>query len=140
MLDAQFATLRRLYRCPIVPGDNAVLSLLKKEVAEYFEGRRDRFTVPLEFPGTAFQRRVWEGLRAIPFGKSISYEELARRIGEPRASRAVGHSNGLNRIAILIPCHRVVAKDGSLGGYGGGIWRKQALLELERGERTYCRA
>jgi AraC family transcriptional regulator of adaptative response/methylated-DNA-[protein]-cysteine methyltransferase len=140
MLDAQFATLRRLYRRPIVPGDNAVLSLLKKEVAEYFDGKRDRFTVPIQFPGTPFQRRVWEGLRAIPFGKSISYEELARRIGEPRASRAVGHSNGLNRIAILVPCHRVVGKDGSLGGYGGGIWRKQALLELERGERTYSRA
>jgi AraC family transcriptional regulator of adaptative response/methylated-DNA-[protein]-cysteine methyltransferase len=73
----------------------------------------------------------------IPYGTTESYEGLARRIGVPRASRAVGHSNGLNRLAIVIPCHRVVNKNGDLGGYGGGLWRKQALLELERGERKY---
>ncbi len=137
MLDAQFAALRRYYGRPIVPGDSPVLALLRKELAEYFNGRRDRFTVPIEFPGTPFQQRVWKELRTIPCGHSISYQQLARRLGIPKAQRAVGHSNGLNRIAILVPCHRVVAKDGGLGGYGGGIWRKQALLELERGERRY---
>jgi AraC family transcriptional regulator of adaptative response/methylated-DNA-[protein]-cysteine methyltransferase len=88
-------------------------------------------------PGSAFQQSVWQALRRIPYGRSISYQELAARVGSPRAMRAVGRTNGLNRIAVVVPCHRVVAKDGSLSGYGGGIWRKQALLELERGERRY---
>ena len=137
MLEAQFSTLRKYYGRPIVPGENSVLALLRKELAEYFTGARKLFTVPLEFPGTTFQKRVWAELRKLHYGRSISYEELARRVGVPRAQRAVGHSNGLNRIAILVPCHRVVAKNGGLGGYGGGVWRKQALLDLERGVRRW---
>ena len=89
--------------------------------------------MPLEFPGSAFQRRVWKGLLGIPYGTTLSYEDLARRVGVPRGQRAVGHANGLNRISIVIPCHRVVNKDGKLGGYGGGVWRKQWLLNLEKG-------
>jgi AraC family transcriptional regulator of adaptative response/methylated-DNA-[protein]-cysteine methyltransferase len=89
------------------------------------------FSVPLVCPGTAFQRRVWEQLLAIPYGQTRSYEQLAVAVGHPKAVRAVGRANGLNRIAILIPCHRVVNKNGELGGYGGGLRRKQVLLDLE---------
>lgn len=133
MLDAQFATLRKNFQCAIVPGENKHLQQLKKELDEYFQGRRKQFTTPLVFPGTQFQRSVWNALLKIPFGKTVSYEDIARRIGSPDAQRAVGHANGLNRIAIVIPCHRVVNKDGKLGGYGGGLWRKQKLLTLEQG-------
>jgi AraC family transcriptional regulator of adaptative response/methylated-DNA-[protein]-cysteine methyltransferase len=133
MLEAQFVTLRKAFKRPIVPGENAVLRKLRAELVRYFAGELKKFTVPLEFPGSEFQRRVWTKLLQIPHGKTISYEELADRIHAPHAQRAVGHANGLNRIAIVIPCHRVVNKNGELGGYGGGLWRKQRLLELETG-------
>ena len=136
MLEAQFTTLRKIFKHPIVPGTNEVLDLLRDELARYFEGKLKNFKVPLEFPGSPFQKKVWEGLLRIPYGKTVSYEELAKRIGAPQAQRAVGHANGLNRMAIVIPCHRVINKGGNLGGYGGGVWRKQRLLELERGETT----
>ncbi len=132
MLEAQFATLRRRFSCPIVPGRNGHIEVLERELNEYFAGARNHFTVPTVAPGTPFQTRVWDALKTIPFGKTWSYEDLARAIGSPGASRAVGTANGMNRVAILIPCHRVVNKDGKLGGYGGGVWRKQRLLELER--------
>ena len=134
MLEAQFTTLRRKFRCAIVPGSNAHLARLEMELAEYFRGQRHRFTVALDFPGTEFQRRVWEELLRIPYGATTTYKDLARTLGAPRAFRAVGHANGLNRVAIVIPCHRVVGHDGKLGGYGGGLWRKQRLLELESGQ------
>lgn len=133
MLETQFMALRRAFKRPIVPGDNAVLKKLRGELRRYFSGQLKRFTVPLEYPGSEFQQRVWKRLLQIPHGKTISYEELAEQIHVPHGQRAVGHANGLNRIAIVIPCHRVVNKDGKLGGYGGGLWRKQRLLELERG-------
>jgi AraC family transcriptional regulator of adaptative response/methylated-DNA-[protein]-cysteine methyltransferase len=137
MLEAQFAMLRRLFKRPLVPGENNTLRRLRGELGEYFSGRRKRFTVQLAFPGSEFQQRVWKELLRIPFGKTLSYQDLAGRIGAPGAQRAVGNANGLNRLAIVVPCHRVVRKEGKLGGYGGGVWRKQALLELERGERIY---
>jgi AraC family transcriptional regulator of adaptative response/methylated-DNA-[protein]-cysteine methyltransferase len=111
--------------------------------------------LPLASRGTPFQDRVWQELRRIPYGQTIPYDELARRIGQPTAQRAVARANGMNYIAILIPCHRVIGKDGSLTGYGGGLWRKRLLLELERigvlpgrednsenreGEKTGCQA
>lgn len=133
MLDAQFATLRRHFKRAIVPGENQHIKLLKKELSDYFNGSLKHFSVPLVYPGTTFQQRVWKELLRIPHGKTVSYEDVARRIGSPTAQRAVGHANGLNRIAIVIPCHRVVNKDGELGGYGGGLWRKQRLLMLEQG-------
>jgi AraC family transcriptional regulator of adaptative response/methylated-DNA-[protein]-cysteine methyltransferase len=133
MLEGQFRALRRYFRLPIIPGENDVLSRLKEELKEYFAGTRTRFSVPLKFPGSDFQRRVWNALLSIPFGTTLSYQELSARLSAPLAQRAVGHANGLNRIAILIPCHRIVNKNGALGGYGGGVWRKRALLELERG-------
>ena len=134
MLDAQFAALRKLFRYPVVPGENKHTVLLRKELKKYFEGSLKKFSVPIIFPGTEFQQKVWNELLKIPSGKTVSYEDIAIKVGTPKAQRAVGHANGLNRIAIVIPCHRVVNKNGNLGGYGGGLWRKQRLLELERGQ------
>lgn len=135
MLETQFDTLRRRFRTGIVPGDNELLARLKRELAEYFAGRRRQFSVPLDYPGTEFQHKVWRALLDIPYGETCSYEDIARAVGAPRAVRAVGTANGCNRIAIVIPCHRVVNKGGKLGGYGGGLWRKQALLALEKGQQ-----
>jgi len=104
---------------------------IASQVAEYFAGERHNFDVPLAPSGTKFQKKVWQELCRIPFGETISYGELARRIGQPTASRAVGLANGRNPIAIIIPCHRVIGADGSLTGYGGGLWRKKKLLDLE---------
>ncbi|MBD0305950.1 MAG: methylated-DNA--[protein]-cysteine S-methyltransferase [Nitrospiraceae bacterium] len=132
MLEAQFAAVRKLFDAPVIPGSNEYLDLLQVELATYFAGSLRSFSVPLTYPGTPFQQRVWEQLLAIPYGETRSYQELAVAVGEPKAVRAVGRANGLNRISILIPCHRVVNKDGALGGYGGGLRRKQYLLDLER--------
>ncbi len=133
MLDAQFTTLRKLFKSPVVPGENKHINLLKKELKKYFDGTLKEFTVPIIYPGSQFQQKVWNELLKIPHGKTVSYEEIAKKAGTPKAQRAVGHANGLNRIAIVIPCHRVVNKNGNLGGYGGGLWRKLRLLEIEKG-------
>src|SRR6185436_11412222 len=117
---------------PVVPGSNEHLEQLHGELARYFAGSSRSFSVPLTYPGTPFQRQVWEQLLAIPYGETRSYEELAAAVGSPKAVRAVGRANGLNRISILIPCHRVINKDSRLGGYGGGLGRKQYLLNLEQ--------
>jgi AraC family transcriptional regulator, regulatory protein of adaptative response / methylated-DNA-[protein]-cysteine methyltransferase len=135
MLETQFDILRRRFKAPIVPGDNPHLAKLRQELAEYFDGRRKNFTVPLNYPGTPFQQKVWDALLKIPYGETRSYEDIARAVGSASAVRAVGQTNGLNRICVVIPCHRVVNKDGKLGGYGGGLWRKQALLTLEQGQK-----
>lgn len=103
----------------------------RKQLEEYFAGKRRTFTVPLAFGGTAFQRRVWEALLEIPWGETRSYADIAGRVGSPRGFRAVGLANGRNPIAIVVPCHRVIAADGTLGGYGGGLDRKRVLLGLE---------
>jgi AraC family transcriptional regulator of adaptative response/methylated-DNA-[protein]-cysteine methyltransferase len=132
MMERHFETLRRRFRCPLVPGEHAHLAQVRTEIAEYFAGTRRDFAVPLAPAGTPFQERVWAELHRIPYGETISYETLAERIGQPTARRAVATANGMNRLAILIPCHRVIGKDGSLTGYGGGLWRKRLLLELER--------
>jgi AraC family transcriptional regulator of adaptative response/methylated-DNA-[protein]-cysteine methyltransferase len=134
MLETQLKVLARRLRLPLVPGEHATLERLKRELGEYFAGRRRAFEVPLHVQGSPFQERVWRELLAIPYGETRSYEEIARRTGSPGAVRAVGQANGTNRIAIVIPCHRVVNKGGRLGGYGGGLWRKQRLLGLEQGQ------
>jgi methylated-DNA-[protein]-cysteine S-methyltransferase len=103
-----------------------------RQLAEYFAGRRDTFDLPLRLHGTAFQRRVWTALREIPCGQTWTYGQLAAHIGSPAASRAVGLANGKNPVGVIVPCHRVVGADGSLTGYGGGLHRKQALLDHER--------
>lgn len=113
-----------------------VLTGVRKQLDEYFSGRLQRFTVPLAFAGTPFQRQVWTELCRIPYGETISYLELAIRINNPKAVRAVGLANGANPIAIVVPCHRVIGSNGSLTGFGGGLPVKKALLSLERGERS----
>jgi methylated-DNA-[protein]-cysteine S-methyltransferase len=105
----------------------------RAQLAEYFAGQRRAFDLPLAMAGSPFQRRVWRALQDIPYGETISYGELARRIGVPSASRAVGVANGRNPVSVIVPCHRVIGADGSLTGYGGGLARKRLLLELEAG-------
>jgi len=132
MLPTQFKRLQRALGCVFVPGDCPTFAVVRTQLDEYFGGRRAAFDIPLEVPGTDFQRTVWKALCAIPVGETRSYADIARLIGRPTAVRAVARANGDNRLSILIPCHRVVGSDGSLTGYGGGLWRKQRLLDLER--------
>ena len=108
-----------------------VLPAAREQLAEYFAGHRRQFDLPLNSKGTAFQERVWQGLCDIPYGETWSYGKLAAHVGSPGGSRAVGLANGRNPISILVPCHRVIGADGRLTGYGGGMDRKQFLLELE---------
>jgi methylated-DNA-[protein]-cysteine S-methyltransferase len=106
---------------------------VKEQLAAYFNGGLREFELPVSLHGTPFQQKVWEELRRIPFGETISYGELARRIGNPDASRAVGLANGKNPVSIIVPCHRVIGANGKLTGYGGGLDNKATLLTLERG-------
>jgi AraC family transcriptional regulator, regulatory protein of adaptative response / methylated-DNA-[protein]-cysteine methyltransferase len=136
MLESQLRTLRRRFRAVLAPGSNRLVAALQRQLDEYFGGARTQFDLPLHYPGTPFQRQVWSALLQIPYGSTCSYQDIARQVGHPRAVRAVGTANGMNRIAILIPCHRVVNSNGELGGYGGGLWRKRLLLDLESGQRS----
>ena len=131
MLETQLRVVRQRFGSAIVPGDHKHLQMIARELREYFDGSLKRFTVPLMLRGTPFQMKVWKRLMAIPFGETHSYAAMARDISAPGSQRAVGRANGDNRIAIVIPCHRVVRSDGTLCGYGGGLWRKQWLLEHE---------
>lgn len=133
MLATQLSRLEGRLGCTFLPGRTELLQQLESEVAAYFGGELRKFESPVDTPGTPFQRRVWDVLREIPFGQVRSYAEQARAIGDPAAVRAVARANGDNRVAIVIPCHRVIGSDGSLIGYGGGLWRKKYLLDLERG-------
>ncbi|MCI0434198.1 MAG: methylated-DNA--[protein]-cysteine S-methyltransferase [Gemmatimonadetes bacterium] len=134
MLEKQLSTITKRIPGALVPRTNPILDRVEDELEAYFAGDLREFTVPLHAPGTLFQERVWKELQTIPYGRTRSYLEQARRIGNPQAVRAVARANGDNRIAIVIPCHRVVGSDGKLTGYGGGLWRKKHLLALE--ERT----
>lgn len=118
------------------PDTAGVLNGVRNELDQYFGGRLKQFTTPVVFDGTPFQNQVWRQLCRIPYGETISYLELANRIQNPKAVRAVGMANGANPIAIIVPCHRVIGANGSLTGFGGGLPTKRALLELERGQRT----
>jgi O-6-methylguanine DNA methyltransferase len=133
MLPTQLEILRRRLRRPIVAGSHLHLDRLRTELGEYFAGTRRTFDLPLVAPGSPFQQRTWAELRALAPGTTVSYEELAGRVGRPNAHRAVGTANGANRIALVIPCHRVVRKSGETGNYGGGRWRKEWLLAHEAG-------
>ena len=130
MMPAQLASVRRRIG-PTEYGDSPLLDHAEAQLEEYFAGNRTSFDIPLETPGSAFQERVWAELRRIAHGETISYRMLAERVGAPAASRAVGRANGSNRVAIIVPCHRVVASGGGLGGYGGGLLAKRWLLDLE---------
>jgi AraC family transcriptional regulator of adaptative response/methylated-DNA-[protein]-cysteine methyltransferase len=132
-LERQLDRLRARLRCALVPGDSDLLRRVESEIEAYFDGRLREFSIPLAAPGTDFQEKVWDELRKIPYGETRSYAEIARAIGRPSAVRAVARANGDNRMAIFIPCHRVVGSDGTLTGYGGGLWRKRHLLDLESG-------
>ncbi len=131
-LENSYAEMRRRFALPVVPGDNAVMQRLRAELSEYFKGARREFSVPLSLRGTDFQQRVWRELQRIPFGQTASYEDVAKKTGSPTAVRAVARANGTNRLYLLVPCHRVIAKNGALSGYGGGVWRKRLLLDHER--------
>ncbi len=132
MLPTQLAVLRHRLGREVVPGRHAHLDRLAGQLDEWFGGGRTGFDLPLLTPGTHFQERVWAVLRDLPAGGTISYEDLAVRAGRPGAQRAAGTANGANRLAILVPCHRVVRKTGEVGNYGGGRWRKEWLLRHER--------
>ncbi|HEY8177392.1 MAG TPA: methylated-DNA--[protein]-cysteine S-methyltransferase [Candidatus Limnocylindria bacterium] len=132
MLPTQLDVLSRRLRRPVVAGRHPWLERLQEQLADYFDGRRNTFDLPLVAPGTPFQEHVWSTLRQIPTGGTLSYEALADEAGRPGAQRAAGTANGANRIAVVIPCHRVVRKSGEVGNYGGGSWRKAWLLDHER--------
>lgn len=133
LLPAQVARVARALDCVFAPGETPMLAQARAELDEYFAGSRTRFDVPLEMTGTPFQVSVWKALLEIPSGETRSYKQIAAAIGRPEAVRAVARANGDNRLAIVVPCHRVIGADGTLVGYGGGLWRKQRLLDLERG-------
>ncbi|MCC3157060.1 methylated-DNA--[protein]-cysteine S-methyltransferase [Hymenobacter sp. 15J16-1T3B] len=134
-LQTELQDLAQRFNARVVERDNPHLRQLRAELAEYFAGSRQEFTVPLLTPGSAFQQQVWQELRLIPYGHTRSYGQQALALKKPEAVRAVAAANGQNRLAILIPCHRVIGADGKLTGYAGGLWRKQRLLALEQQHR-----
>jgi AraC family transcriptional regulator of adaptative response/methylated-DNA-[protein]-cysteine methyltransferase len=131
MLETQLKKLIQYYKGVLVPGNNRHIKKTADEIENYFNGKLKSFTVPLSVPGTEFQKRTWAELKKISYGQTLSYDELAKRTDNDKAVRAVANANGNNRIAIIIPCHRVIGKDGKLRGYGGGLWRKKFLIEHE---------
>jgi methylated-DNA-[protein]-cysteine S-methyltransferase len=130
-VEKQFRSLSKALNAEIIEKDHPHFKQLEKELKEYFKGKREKFEVPLFTTGTEFQEKVWNLLQEIPMGEIRTYKQQSEFLGNPKAIRAVGTANGINKIAILIPCHRVIGSSGELVGYAGGIWRKQKLLELE---------
>lgn len=137
MLETEFSDLQRLFKARIIAGENAHIRQAEKEIGEYFTGQRQRFDLALDIPGSDFQRRVWAALRDVSFGETANYQAIAVGMGKPTAMRAVASANGANRVAIVIPCHRIIGKDGSMTGYGGGIARKAWLIEHEEKFRKH---
>lgn len=131
-LEASLGTLITTLHATTVATENAVLNDMRKQLTAYFDGRLQKFDVPLQMTGTPFQLQVWNTLLTIPYGKTCTYSEEAAAMDRPTATRAVGSANGRNHICIIVPCHRIIASDGSLGGYTGGLKRKEFLLDLER--------
>ncbi len=134
-LETEFEELSKRLGAKIVVGKNEIHTETERQIGEYFNGTRKEFSVPLDMPGSAFQKSVWNQLLEIPYGKTRSYKEQAKILGNLSAIRAVARANGQNRIAIIVPCHRVIGSDGSLTGYAGGLPRKRYLLELENPEQ-----
>ena len=131
MLETQLKRVSRSLKAELIPGSNTHLDKLDRQMKEYFEGNRKKFTIPLDIVGTSFQKKVWSVLQTIPYGSTRSYKEQAALIDNPNAVRAVARANGDNKISIVIPCHRVIGTSGKLVGYGGGLYRKKYLLDLE---------
>lgn len=132
MLPTEYKDLKRLLKTTLEDGENGHLKILGKQLKEYFGGKRKEFTIPLITPGTEFQQAVWKELLNIKFGSTRSYQEQAIALNRPDSIRAVANANGMNRISIVIPCHRVIGSDGHLTGYGGGLKRKKWLLDHEK--------
>ncbi|PCI09940.1 cysteine methyltransferase [bacterium] len=130
--DREHAELESAFDCLMTPGNHPLLDQLEAELMAYFTGDLQSFTVPLDTPATEWQRQVWNALSTIPYGQTVSYGQLAQQLDNPGGSRAVGLANGKNRVSIVIPCHRVIAADGTLHGYGGGLDRKRWLLDHEQ--------
>ena len=120
------------YKKELATGTNPHLDLLEKEIEQYFTGKLQKFTVHVDVAGTPFERLVWDELLRIPYGQTRAYGQIAAALAKPQASRAVGRANGANYLSLVIPCHRVIEANGNLRGYGGKLWRKAKLLELER--------
>ena len=131
-LETELKQLSKYHNANVVQGQNKYFEQLKEELDAYFEGRLKEFKVPLDISGTDFQKQVWQALVEIPYGTTSSYLRQAEVLGKPSSVRAVANANGMNKIAIIIPCHRVVGSDGSLTGYAGGLWRKRKLIDLEK--------
>jgi AraC family transcriptional regulator of adaptative response/methylated-DNA-[protein]-cysteine methyltransferase len=134
LLDTQLKYLRQHMGRVFLPGDHPLMQWVKTELDHYFNSNLQKFTMPILSPGTSFQEAVWQALGNISYGETWSYADIAEQIGHPSAVRAVGRAIGDNRIAIIIPCHRVVGSGGELTGYGGGLWRKEYLLKLEQAQ------
>jgi AraC family transcriptional regulator, regulatory protein of adaptative response / methylated-DNA-[protein]-cysteine methyltransferase len=134
---SQIERLKRMLRAEIVPGSSRHFDELNRQLEEYFAGKRKAFSLVLALKGTPFQQEVWKALQTIPYGETRSYSEQAMAVGKPKAVRAVAKANAENRISIIIPCHRVIGKSGKLVGYGGGLWRKEYLLDLESGHKDH---
>jgi AraC family transcriptional regulator of adaptative response/methylated-DNA-[protein]-cysteine methyltransferase len=132
MLNTEYKDLSRYFKSTIEEGESKHFKSLRKQLAEYFDGSRKVFTIPLSTPGTPFQQAVWKELINIPFGTTRSYMEQSIALRKPESIRAVANANGMNRVSIIIPCHRVIGTDGSLTGYGGGLKRKRWLLDHEK--------
>ncbi|PYJ73128.1 MAG: bifunctional transcriptional activator/DNA repair enzyme protein Ada [Verrucomicrobia bacterium] len=131
-LESEFSILRKRLRTNVVPGEHPHLGAIRSQLTDYFSGRKLEFDIPLAPVGSDFQLRAWEILRSIPVGETRSYSWMAKQLGDENARRAVGRANGTNMMCIVIPCHRVIRADGTLCGYGGGLWRKKWLLDHER--------
>jgi AraC family transcriptional regulator of adaptative response/methylated-DNA-[protein]-cysteine methyltransferase len=132
MLNTEYKDLERYLKTTITEGESFHFITIRKELQEYFKGTRQEFSVPLVTPGTPFQQAVWKELLNIPYGTTRSYNQQSHALGKPESIRAVANANGMNRISIIIPCHRVIGSDGHLTGYGGGLKRKKWLLDHER--------
>lgn len=135
-LEREIERLRRKTKSAVIPGSTPPTDSIERELRDYFEGKLTEFKTPVKLLGSPFQKKVWEQLRKIPPGQTTSYGEIASVIGKPSAYRAVAQANGANQVAIVIPCHRVINSNGDLGGYGGGISRKQWLLDHEKNGRV----
>ena len=132
MIDHQIERLQQRMKSRFVQGKTPVLTAVDSQLEEYFDGKRQKFEIPLDINGTPFQIEAWQALLNIPYGETRSYQQQAIHIGKTSAVRAIASANAKNHIAIVIPCHRVIAKNGGLAGFGGGVWRKKYLLNLEQ--------
>ncbi len=131
-IEANIDKLKKTLKADVIPGNSEIFDVLKTQLNEYFAKKRTTFEIPLQLVGTPFQIKAWKELLNIPYGKTISYKEQAIKIGNEKAFRAVANANGQNMIAILVPCHRVIASNGKLSGYTGGVEKKEFLLKLEK--------